>query len=155
MEKKIEPKNWLAERGYTVKQSATGYWRLFYGKYLAVDDPGNEDVYDEDSAATFFMDVAQSHEGPYSFNDVYGAVATYNVDPYCVEDDVDIHEWLWILNEDGGAHVTEHTQDNTDPEEWEDMCAKLDLTEANHARRILSADGGIICLNCDFKFSDE
>lgn len=151
MEKRIESKRWLADRGYKMKRGASGYWRLFYGEYLAVDAPGCDDVEsDEDAAAAYFMDVAEDHEGPYKEGDVYDALAAYGAYPYCVVNDRDIHEWMWALNEDGGAKVKVYTPESAAPDEWEAMCAKLRLSKDNRVRRILGADGGIICLNCDF-----
>jgi CO dehydrogenase/acetyl-CoA synthase beta subunit len=83
----------------------------------------------------------------YTAEDVYDAVATWNADPFCVETEEEVQE---VLDELNNAVVEEHTEENTDPDEWETMCAQLDL-RGHKVAKILRTPSLTICLSPDFE----
>lgn len=51
--------------------------------------------------------------------DLYGAVATFNADPFCIENEDDLNDvWSYVCN---GFHLI------VDSEDYEVACAELDL----------------------------
>ena len=83
----------------------------------------------------------------YTAEDVYNAVATWNADPFCVETEEEVQE---VLDELNNAVVEVHTEENTDPDEWETMCAQLDL-RGHKVAKILRTPSLTICLSPDFE----
>ena len=84
----------------------------------------------------------------YTSEDVYGAVAAWNSDPFCVETEEGVKE---VLDELNNEVVEEHTEENTDSYEWETMCAQLDL-RGHKVTKILRTPSLTICLPSDFEY---
>ena len=84
----------------------------------------------------------------YTSKDVYDAVATWNTDPFCVETEEGVQE---VLDELNNEVVEEHREENTDPYEWETMCAQLDL-RGHKVAKILRTPRLSICLSTDFEY---
>lgn len=58
-----------------------------------------------------------------NLTDITDGVATFNADPFCISDYLD--EVRGIIK--AADEILEHTPGNTDEEDWERMCALLDL----------------------------
>ena len=72
-------------------------------------------------------------------------VATYNADPFCISDAIE--DVRASINKAG--EIIAHTPEDTEEEEWETMCEKLDLGSVKEVRRIYEVRGAYTMLLAD------
>ena len=155
MRSTINGKKYLEDLGFSLDRADGGYYCLMAGRQYLAGDSADEDLYDEESAWASYYDLIEEMQQDEiaSTDEVVNAVYAYNSYASCAESKEEALALWFDLNANDGL-IIEHTPANTDEDEWNSLCDKLDLSRGNNVRRILEkkSRGLIVCLSQDFDF---
>lgn len=155
MRSTINGKKYLEDLGFSLDRADGGYYCLKAGRQYLAGDSADEDLYDEESAWASYYDLIEcmQQDEIASTDEVVNAVYAYNSYASCAESKEEALALWFDLNANDGL-IIEHTPANTDEDEWNSLCDKLDLSRGNNVRRILEKKslGLIVCLSQDFDF---